>query len=103
MCGLNEVNILSAQLHEILQCQLSGHYLLVANIVEGDKVKAEIVRILTNEHQKEFTKNGVWPKKFTTKRESEAQCDDEEGNLNRRKVSENSSDSDSSSDMSQNN
>lgn len=35
----------------------------------GDKVKAEICRILTQEHQKEFEKHFVWPKKFSKKRE----------------------------------
>lgn len=48
-----------------------GDYVLVNPIEEGEKVKAEIVRILTNEHQKEFSKEMVWPKRFTKKREHE--------------------------------
>ncbi|XP_055311047.1 probable RNA-binding protein EIF1AD [Sitodiplosis mosellana] len=44
-----------------------GDYVIVEPIDEGDKVKAEIVRILTPQHIKEFTKDGIWPEKFTTK------------------------------------
>lgn len=50
-------------------------FILVEPIVEGDKVKAEIVKILTPDHVKEYTKHGVWPKKFITKR---AHSDEEE-------------------------
>lgn len=46
-----------------------GDYVIVEPIDEGDKVKAEIVRILTPQHIKEFTKDGIWPEKFTTKSE----------------------------------
>jgi probable RNA-binding protein EIF1AD len=42
-------------------------FILVEPIVEGDKVKAEIIKILSPDHVKEFTKHGVWPKKFITK------------------------------------
>lgn len=48
-----------------------GDFVLVDPIEEGDKVKAEISRILTSELQKEFEKNFVWPKRFTKKREHE--------------------------------
>lgn len=41
-----------------------GDYVLVEPIVEGDKVKGEMVRILTNEHIKCFKKSDVWPKAF---------------------------------------
>lgn len=44
-----------------------GDFVIVAPIDEGDKVKAEIIRILTSQHIKEFTKMGIWPTKFTTK------------------------------------
>lgn len=63
-----------------------GSFVLVETIEEGDRVKAEIVRILTKEHQKEFSKEGVWPKKFTNKRELDEQISNEDGfhrNLNR--------------------
>lgn len=53
-----------------------GDFVLVEPIQEGEKVKAEIVRILTTEHQKEYTKELVWPKRFTKKREHEATVDD---------------------------
>lgn len=42
-----------------------GDFVIVEPIDEGDKVKAEIVRILTPQHIKEFTRDGVWPAKFT--------------------------------------
>lgn len=44
-------------------------FILVESIAEGYKVKGEICRILTPDHVKEYTKQGVWPKKFTKKRE----------------------------------
>lgn len=68
-----------------------GNFVLVEPIPEGDKVKAEIVRILTVDHQKEFEKHGVWPKQFTKKRELEASDSDDDGlhrNHNRRTVDE---------------
>lgn len=45
-----------------------GDFVVVEPIEEGDKVKAEIVRILTPQHIKEFTKDGIWPEKFTKNR-----------------------------------
>lgn len=50
-----------------------GDYVVVEPIEEGDKVKAEIVRILTPQHIKEFTKDGIWPEKFTINRDDEQQ------------------------------
>ncbi|XP_017859626.1 PREDICTED: probable RNA-binding protein EIF1AD [Drosophila arizonae] len=44
-----------------------GDYILVEPIEEGDKVKAEINKILTPEHIKEFTKAGIWPELFAKK------------------------------------
>lgn len=58
-----------------------GNFVIVELIAEGGKVKAEIVRVLTQEHEKEFTKLGIWPKKFSNKRENEN--DDSEENTNR--------------------
>lgn len=43
-----------------------GDFIIVEPIEEGDKVKAEIIRILTPQHIKEFTKDGIWPPKFVT-------------------------------------
>lgn len=44
-----------------------GNFVIVEPIDEGDKVKAEIVRILTPQHIKEFTRDGIWPAKFARK------------------------------------
>ncbi|KAL1394833.1 hypothetical protein pipiens_011671 [Culex pipiens pipiens] len=52
-----------------------GDFVLVEPIEEGNKVKAEICRILTAEHIKLFEKEGVWPKRFTRKRELEDDLD----------------------------
>lgn len=41
-----------------------GDFILVEPIEEGDKVKAEICKILTPEHIKEYTKAGIWPERF---------------------------------------
>lgn len=41
-----------------------GNFVLVEPIAEGDKVKAEIVRVLTAEHVKYFKQDGVWPSGF---------------------------------------
>ncbi|XP_016925061.2 probable RNA-binding protein EIF1AD [Drosophila suzukii] len=57
-----------------------GDFLLIEPIEEGDKVKAEICKILTPEHVKEYTKAGVWPDKFTKKpaqKESSNQNEDD--------------------------
>ncbi|KZC04372.1 PREDICTED: probable RNA-binding protein EIF1AD [Dufourea novaeangliae] len=41
-----------------------GDFVLVEPIPEGDKVKAEIVKILTREHQKWYRAQNCWPKEF---------------------------------------
>ncbi|KAF7988144.1 hypothetical protein HCN44_007638 [Aphidius gifuensis] len=41
-----------------------GNYVIVEPIPEGDKVKAEIVKILTKDHIKFFRANNCWPNKF---------------------------------------
>lgn len=77
-----------------------GDFVLVEPIEEGNKVKAEICRILTAEHIKEFEKEGVWPKRFTRKREHEDDLD-EDGlvrNTNRQMADEDSSDDDDDSE-----
>ncbi|XP_055838598.1 probable RNA-binding protein EIF1AD [Episyrphus balteatus] len=81
-----------------------GDFVLVEPIEEGDKVKAEICKVLTSEHVKEYTKAGIWPKKFTKKREhSEEQPDEEDGdrfmvrNLNRPQESESESEDETDS------
>jgi probable RNA-binding protein EIF1AD len=54
-----------------------GDFVLVEPISEGDKVKAEICRILTAEHIKIFEEAAVWPKRFTKKREHEDEVDED--------------------------
>lgn len=41
-----------------------GDYLLVEPIPEGDKVKAEIVTIITRDHEKYYRELGIWPPEF---------------------------------------
>lgn len=95
-----------------------GDFVVVQPIDEGDKVKAEIVRILTPQHIKEFTKDGIWPSYFVrVKRDEEppvqTTCADASGsdsdaddliqNTNRRQHDQESSDEseDSSADSSE--
>uniref|UniRef100_A0A182QV49 Probable RNA-binding protein EIF1AD n=1 Tax=Anopheles farauti TaxID=69004 RepID=A0A182QV49_9DIPT len=71
-----------------------GDFVLVEPIEEGNKVKAEICRILTSEHIKVFEKEGVWPRKFSKKRDLEEDLD-EDGlfrNTNRKFVAQSSDD-----------
>ncbi|XP_058446143.1 probable RNA-binding protein EIF1AD [Malaya genurostris] len=65
-----------------------GDFVLIEPIEEGNKVKAEICRILTADHMKLFEKEGVWPKRFTKKREHDEDLDDDGlvRNTNRRVV-----------------
>lgn len=76
-----------------------GDYVLVEPIAEGDKVKAEIVRILSNESIKYFKENNIWPKEFEDKkRDDKVNEDDLFVNPNRvNKYSESESTSNSSS------
>lgn len=60
-----------------------GDYILVEPIVEGDKVKAEMIRLLTSEHIKDYRKSGIWPQAFWDKRESKEDDDDLFVNTNR--------------------
>jgi probable RNA-binding protein EIF1AD len=82
-----------------------GDFVLVEPIEEGDKVKAEIIRMLTTEHQKEFNKHFVWPKRFTKKRDHESgddqssDDDDLPQNPNRRHMATNDSSSEEESDL----
>lgn len=73
-----------------------GDFVLLEAIDEGDKVKAEIVRVLTPEHIKEYTKANIWPKKFTRKRDHPEETNDSEDeeefqNPNRRREDSESS------------
>ncbi|KOC71333.1 putative RNA-binding protein EIF1AD [Habropoda laboriosa] len=57
-----------------------GDFVLVEPITEGDKVKAEIVKILTREHKRWYREQNCWPQVF-----------DETPNSNGRKTGENDS------------
>jgi probable RNA-binding protein EIF1AD len=48
-----------------------GDFVLVEPIAEGDKVKAEIVTILTSEHVKFFQANSQWPEQFLERKDNE--------------------------------
>ncbi|KAJ3646332.1 hypothetical protein Zmor_023924 [Zophobas morio] len=79
-----------------------GNYVLVEPIEEGDKVKAEIVRILTNEHIKYFKEDNVWPAEFDEKKKScDGADDDLLVNTNRLHLIASSEESGSDSDESE--
>ncbi|KAL1509829.1 hypothetical protein ABEB36_004508 [Hypothenemus hampei] len=44
-------------------------FVLVESIKEGDKVKAEVVKLLTEEHIEHFKQKKVWPTKFMSEEE----------------------------------
>lgn len=73
-----------------------GDFVLVEPIEEGDKVKAEIIRVLTSEHIKYFKKDGVWPVAFNNKNSNNEDNDDLFVNTNRLTI--HSEDSSSGSD-----
>lgn len=72
-----------------------GDFVLVEPIVEGDKVKAEIVRILTLEHVKFLQDNNQWPEQFKERKDNK-----EEDSLfvNTNRLQRHCTDSTSSSD-----
>lgn len=55
-----------------------GDFVIVEPIEEGDKVKAEMVRVLSKEHIKYFKKIKVWPDAF----DAEPDSDDDFKNVN---------------------
>lgn len=77
-----------------------GDYILVEPILEGDKVKAEIVKIMNKDSIKYYKENNVWPKEFEdNKKDTNVENDDDLFvNTNRKAVvaydSDDSSDSD---------
>lgn len=76
-----------------------GDYVLVEPIPEGDKVKAEIIRILTNKHIKYFKEENVWPEEFTVEDKSKSSEDNLFVNTNKPEFSD-PSDTSSSEDSS---
>ncbi|XP_076641502.1 putative RNA-binding protein EIF1AD [Halictus rubicundus] len=87
-----------------------GDFVLVEPIPEGDKVKAEIVKILTREHQRWYRSQKCWPKQFEesqrsdqkewNKDDSDSEGDDLFVNTNRLQPGRIENDSESSSDES---
>lgn len=76
-----------------------GDYILVEPITEGDKVKAEMVRILTNEHVKYYKKENIWPAEFSADDKNKSCDDDMFVNTNRPEINDNDlGDTDSSID-----
>lgn len=75
-----------------------GDYVLVEPITEGDKVKAEIVKIMNKDSIKYYKENNLWPKEFggDKKQTTEVGDDDLFVNTNRVHMEQNYSDSDSS-------
>ncbi|XP_033223121.1 probable RNA-binding protein EIF1AD isoform X2 [Belonocnema kinseyi] len=56
-----------------------GDFVIIEPILEGDKVKGEIFKILTREHIKFYQSQNCWPQEFEQKRhESNGDADNEE-------------------------
>ncbi|VEN63868.1 unnamed protein product [Callosobruchus maculatus] len=79
-----------------------GDFVIVEPIEEGDKVKAEIVRIVTKEHIKLFKQDQVWPKQFEEQHNEVEGSDDDNlfVNTNRPNIDD-SDESDTSSESDQ--
>ncbi|KAK9296053.1 hypothetical protein QLX08_009823 [Tetragonisca angustula] len=84
-----------------------GDFVLVEPIPEGQKVKAEIVKILTQEHKKWYRKENCWPREFdeapnSNKGRTGEENDSEEDDLfiNTNRLSHNSNRTDKTSDTS---
>ncbi|KOB67465.1 Translation initiation factor 1a [Operophtera brumata] len=76
-----------------------GDYILVEPIAEGDKVKAEIVKIMNKDSIKYYKENNVWPKQFEDDKEDIKNDDDELFvNTNRKVITYDSESSDSDSE-----
>ncbi|CAH2088261.1 unnamed protein product [Euphydryas editha] len=75
-----------------------GDYILVEPITEGDKVKAEIVKIMNKDSIKYYKENNQWPKEFDDDKKQNTEVDDNElfVNTNRVQMKLYYSDSDSS-------
>ncbi|XP_028028336.1 probable RNA-binding protein EIF1AD [Bombyx mandarina] len=74
-----------------------GDYILVEPIPEGDKVKAEIVKIMNKDSIKFYKENNVWPKQFEDNKSENKPNEDLFENTNRKNIITYVSDSDSTS------
>ena len=84
-----------------------GDFVVVDPILEGDKVKAEIVQILYKEQIKYIKEQGLWPSQFSDSKENEAKCLDSRSKEENKKLVDNyeyesNEDSDDESDLFQN-
>ncbi|XP_059058460.1 probable RNA-binding protein EIF1AD [Achroia grisella] len=86
-----------------------GDYILVEPILEGDKVKAEIVKIMNKDSIKYYKENSLWPKEFDDGKKEENRInngDDDDDDLfvntNRKNINVYESDSESSDDSDSN-
>ncbi|CAK1542741.1 unnamed protein product [Leptosia nina] len=76
-----------------------GDYILIEPIREGDKVKAEIVKIMNKDSIKYYKENNIWPKEFDNdKKETSGDNDDLFVNTNRVQI-QTYSESDSSDSL----
>lgn len=73
-----------------------GDYILVEPIPEGDKVKAEIVKIMNKDSIKYYKENNLWPKEFEDSKKETSEDGDLFVNTNRKPVLTYESDSDDS-------
>ena len=56
-----------------------GTFVYIEAIEEGEKVKAEIVKLLTSEHRKWLEKEGCWPEEFESLLKVENVKEDKDG------------------------
>ncbi|XP_026498308.2 probable RNA-binding protein EIF1AD [Vanessa tameamea] len=87
-----------------------GDYILVEPITEGDKVKAEIVKIMNKDSIKYYKENNLWPKEFDDSRKQDVELNEDDLFVNTNRVqmtqyhsetdsSDSSDDSDSNSEI----
>ncbi|XP_015516630.1 probable RNA-binding protein EIF1AD [Neodiprion pinetum] len=77
-----------------------GDYVLVEPIPEGDKVKAEIVKILTKEHIKFYRLRNCWPQEFEKGSKRVERDEDEDLFINTNRRPENHDTTETESDTS---
>ena len=75
-----------------------GDYVVVEPILEGDKVKAEIVQILYKEQIKYIKEQSLWPKEFSDEKENEPKSFDKQKIDSNKRVDNNELESDEESD-----
>lgn len=79
-----------------------GSFVIIEMIAEGNKVKAEISKILLPEHVRQFRKDGIWPTKFDDHRQQSKDATEAAVNAEQKQKTEkkpgNESESDDDSD-----